>query len=217
MLPTKSTCARPVFCMVTALGLACVAAVPASAQSRARTVALDPGTVIAVQLNDTLSSTDSKKGDTFSTTVQSSNNAGLPAGTTIQGVVRDARPKNGKNPGVLDLAFDQVVLPNGRKYSINGSVIGLDSKSVTRTSGGRLIANKSHRTNRLTYVGYGAGAGLLLSVITHRKSTLTDTLIGGGLGYLYGALEKGHSVNDVKLSQGTKMGVRLDSRLSYAR
>ncbi|HZO87131.1 MAG TPA: copper amine oxidase N-terminal domain-containing protein [Chthonomonadaceae bacterium] len=196
-------------------------ALGAAAQSRARTIRLDAGTVIPVRLDQTLSSNDSQQGDTFTATVRPSDGTGdndyadytaLPVGTKVEGVVRTARPRSGKNPGVLDLDFRRVRLPDGRSYSIDGSLIGLDSKSVTRTKDGRLIAKPGHKTDRLTYVGYGAGAGLIIGMLTKRP--LEDALWGAGLGYLYGALQKGNTeVKDVTLKPGTEFGVRLDRRL----
>ena len=191
---------------------------PAGAARHARRYVLDPGTVLLVRLNNTLSSKDSHSGDVFTAMVTDQDAYSLPAGTKVEGVVRSARPKHGKQPGALDLAFDRLVLPGGKAYDINGSVIGLDGKSVKSTANGRLVATPAHRNDRLTYVGIGAGAGLLVSVLTHRKSTFTDTLLGGGLGYLYGALQKGHSnTRDVTLKSGTKVGVRLNNRLVFNR
>jgi hypothetical protein len=124
--------------------------------------------------------------------------------------VRTVHPHAGNKPGVLDLAFTRLRLPDGRSYPIDGSLIGLDNSSVHRTSDGRLIATPSKKNNRLTYVGYGAGAGLIAGILT--KHTLEDTLLGGGLGYLFGALSPGQrsNVRDVTLKPGTQFGVRLD-------
>jgi hypothetical protein len=192
------------------------------AHSQRHTTTLNTGTVIAVKLNDGLNSRDARKGDTFTTTVTNvdanDNSSALPVGTKVEGVVRSAEPKNDKQPGVIDLAFNRVTLPGGRSYAISGSPISLDSKSVTRRNG-QLIAKPGNKgPNRLTYVGIGAGAGLLVNVLTHRKGTLLDTLIGGGLGYAAGSLIKnGSSARDVDLKVGTKMGVRLDRSVAIAR
>ena len=214
------SCAGP----VRILGLAAFTALagaalwPAGAAGHARRYVLDPGTVLPVRLDNTLSSKDSHAGDVFTATLTDPEASSLPAGTKVEGEVRSAQPRHGKQPGTLDLAFERVVLPGSRAYNIDGSVIGLDDKSVKYTSNGRMIATPSHRNDRLTYVGIGAGAGLLVSVLTHRKSTFTDTLLGGGLGFLYGALQKGHSnTRDVTLKSGTKVGVRLNSRLAFNR
>jgi len=173
---------------------------------------LDAGSVIPVRLNDTISSTESRKGDSFTTTVKSDNtsdNYGLPSGTKIEGIVQDVRPMKDKDPGILDVSFQRIRLPDGHSYSIDGSLIGLDSKSVDRKSDGRLVAKPSHKNDRLTWVGYGAGAGLIVGLLT--KHTLEDTLLGGLLGYGAGALQKGHTdARDIVLKPGTEMGVRLD-------
>jgi len=209
------------------LGLAGIAALVAfggaGAQAQSKSVSLTRGTVIAVHLQDELSSNESRKGDRFVATVDDRNSKSdwrsdaLPSGSTIKGYVRSVSPREGKRPGMLDLAFDRVVLPDGHGYSIQGSLISLDNKSITKDKNGRLIANKAHSNNRLTYVGIGAGAGALIGLVTSRKHVVEDSLLGAGAGLLFGALEKGKSPSDVKLKAGTQMGVRLDSRLAYGR
>ncbi len=187
-------------------------------QSNTRAVNLEAGTVIPVRLSDPLSSNNSKRGDTFTTTLRTGDEAdysGLPAGTKIEGVVQSAKPQQDKDPGALELAFQRLRLPDGRSYAVQGSLIGLDEKSVTKSRDGRLVAKPGHRNDRLTYLGYGAGAGLIAGVLT--KHTLEDTLIGGGLGYLFGSLQKGGSnARDVSLKAGTEFGVRLDRALGYS-
>ncbi len=182
-----------------------------------RAVRLDAGSVIPVRLNDTLSSLDSRKGQTFTATIRGESTQSdvtiLPSGTTVDGVVKGVRSQQGKDPGVLDVAFRRVHLPDGRSFAIDGSLIGLDNKSVDRRSDGSLVAKPAHKNDRLTYVGYGAGAGLIVGLLT--KHTLEDAVIGGGLGYLFGSLQKGHSdARDVNLKAGTELGVRLDSSVS---
>jgi hypothetical protein len=138
----------------------------------------------------------------------------LPVGSKIEGVVRDVQPKQGKHPGMIDLAFKRVVLPDGNAHKIDGSLIGLDSKSVYRTDSGRLIATKDHSTNRLTYVGIGAGAGAIVGLATHRP--VADTLLGASLGFVASAFAKHSSVRDVDIKSGTRIGIRLDNSLTYA-
>lgn len=205
--------------VLTAVGVTALS--PVLAYGHARRVILDAGTVIPVKLNEKISSDSAQKGDTFTATVPNKGSdsmayLALPPGTRIDGHVREARAKEGKNPGMLDLAFDRAITPDGHEYSINGSLIGLDNKSVQPDSNGHLVAKKAHRTDRLTYVGYGAGAGLVLGVLGDRKNIVRDTALGAALGYLGGALEKHKSdVRDVTLKEGTKIGVRLDRRFSY--
>lgn len=185
----------------------------------AAAIRLDAGTVIPVTLDRQLTSNGNQKGDKFTATVKADNPGylGLPDGSVIEGVIMEAKPKQGKNPGVLDLAFRRIRLPNGRSYAITGSTIGLDNKSVTKDSHGRIVAKSSSKNNRLTYVGYGAGAGLLASVLSGGKLHLENIGIGAGLGYLLGSLEKNKAhPNDVNLKAGTQIGVRLDKNLRTA-
>jgi len=178
-----------------------------------RTVTLDSGTVIPVKLRDTISSTDSRKGDRFSATLQSEESARslrLPIGTIVEGTITAVRPMEGKEPGVVALKFDKVILPNESSYPIQGSLIGLDTKSVTRGDNGRLTAKPDQKNKTLLYAGYGAGAGLILGALT-KGNTILDVLIGGGLGYLLGSQDKSHGApRDVLLKPNTEMGVRLD-------
>jgi len=189
-----------------------------SAAEMDRSLVLDAGTVLPARLNDTLSSQDSRRGDSFTATLNT-NDSGyynqLPDGTRIEGVVQTARPQDGKDPGMLELKFQRLRFPDGRSVPIDGSLIGLDNKSVTRTADGRLIAKPNHRNDRLTYLGYGAGAGLIIGALT--KHTLEDTLIGGGLGYLFGSLQKGNNnPSNITLKPGSQLGVRLDHRVVYS-
>jgi hypothetical protein len=161
------------------------------------------GTVIPVVLDDSLNSERSQRGDTFSTTVQ--NGGGLPNGTHIEGVVEGARPVDGNRPGMLELRFDRVIMPDGDKYTIGGTLIGLDDRSVSHR-GGRLIARDS-APNRAAFTGYGAGAGLVIGLAGHRP--IEDAAIGALLGNAIGALQ-GRQVHNVHLTPGTAFGVRLN-------
>jgi len=195
-----------------ALGFA-LSAMASTAALAERTIRLDPGAVIPVRLNDPISSNNSQKGDTFTATVKSAEGEdyGLPPGTKVDGLITGVRPQRDKDPGVIEVAFQRVRLPDGRSYAIDGSLIGLDNKSVDRRSDGRLIAKPGHQNDRLTFAGYGAGAGLIVGLLT--KHPLEDTALGGLLGYGFGALQKSHSnARDVVLKPGTEMGVRIDRR-----
>ena len=189
------------------------------ASAQTRTTSLDAGSVLPVKLDDALSSNNSRKGDTFTATIRNDTDTEyyrLPTGTRVEGVVRNARPRQDKDPGSLDLEFRRLRFPDGKSYAIEGSLIGLDSKSVEKCSDGRLVAKPGHTNDRLTYVGYGAGAGLIVGLLT--KHGIEDTVIGGGLGYLFGSLQKGgnNTPNNVSLKQGTELGVRLDHQVTLA-
>jgi hypothetical protein len=192
-------------------GLAVVSMIAvASAFAPPVRVTLGVGSVIPVTLDQNLSSDHSMKGDTFTATVKSGY-AGLPNGTRVEGIVRNAVLKTKTKPGVLVLEFTRIISPNQAGTAIDGSPVGLDSKSVSTGSNGRLTARNGVKNKRLTYVGYGAGAGALYSLLGGGKRIVQDTVIGAALGYLGGSLEKGgqNKVNNVLLKSGNAMGVLL--------
>ncbi len=176
---------------------------------------LPTGTVIPVRLNDTLSSDSSQPGDRFSVTVRpGGDNAGLPDGTRIQGVVRDAEPATGDHPGTLDLDFRRAVFPDGESFPMEGSLISLQSNSVRRASDGRLVARSDKERERLKFIGIGAAGGLVIGSLS-KNNQLLSTLIGAGLGYLYNEVRNQRPAN-VRVGSGTEFGVRLDRQLVYS-
>jgi hypothetical protein len=203
---------------VAALGasLLCVSNAPLFAQDAPHGLYLDAGIVLPVRLEKHLNSRDSWAGETFRVSVHSGDEfyRQLPPGTELQGVVRVARPQEGRHPGVLAMEFDQLILPSGRSLPVDGSLIGLDNKSVVRRGDGRLIALPSHKDDTMSYMGYGAGAGFILGAIT--KHPIHKAIVGGLIGGLIGAIESANDnsqPHEVDLKPGTEMGVRLNEPL----
>jgi hypothetical protein len=177
---------------------------------------LDENTVLPVTLNTRLSSTTTRNGDRFSATVETDDRdryIGLPEGTRVEGHVVTARAQKGTDPGVLELDFDRLRLPDGRAVNIDGSLISLDNSSVEYAADGTVTAKPASKDNRLIYAGYGAGAGLLVGVLTKRP--LESALLGGILGYVVGSVAKpqGRPTN-IDLKPGTRFGVRLDRQVA---
>lgn len=182
-----------------------------------RTTTLPVDTVIPFRLDSKLSSNGNQVGDRFTATLaplsDQAEYSGLPQGTRIEGRIHTAKAREGNTPGVLGFDFERITLPGGRSYPIDGALIGLDSNSVMDENG-RLVARSEAKKNDLKYVGYGAGAGVLLSVLG-KGNLITNALIGGALGYLYEEIQKGQQKpKDVSLDQGTKFGVRLTRELT---
>lgn len=177
-----------------------------------RTEVLQDNTIIPVSLDETLASNEARKGDTFTATVRRTGNdyySMLPAGTKIEGAVVAARAQRGNEPGILELDFRRIIMPNGRSYNIDGRLVSLDAKGISKENDGRLEATGGEaKDNRTVYAGYGAGAGLLIGLLT--KKPLEGTIAGGILGYLGGQVQKDQNKpRNVRLEPGTKFGVRL--------
>jgi len=176
-------------------------------------VSLPQGAVLKAQLNDRLSSTSSRPGDRFTGTLES-DNYGLPSGTQVVGQVTDVRQADDSHPGVVDVDFRTLRTPNGRTYPIDGRLTSLDSDSVRRTSDGRLESRGSSSKNKYQFLGYGAGAGAVISALTG-GNLLKGALFGALGGYVYQQLNKDKRENgrysEVNLKPGTEFGVALQS------
>jgi hypothetical protein len=141
----------------------------------------------------------------------------LPDGTRVAGVVREARAATKSEPGVLDVDFVTMELPSGRSYPITGALTSLDSDSVTRTTTGRLVSKRTSKNDRMKFIGYGAGAGALIGLLT-KGNLLRNALLGAAGGYLYSELSKDKArggYRNVDLKQGAEFGVRLDRQFAY--
>jgi len=181
-------------------------------------------TVIPVRLDTELSSNESRAGDRFTATIDSANNGyydNLPAGTKIEGRVVTATRRNGNEPGILELAFDRMILPNGKTEDLDGTLVSLTGKGIAKDSEGRITASGSAKDNRGVFAGYGAGAGVIVGLLggDNVKGLLTKGVLGGLLGVGAGELQRAQNRNpkNVILTKGTSFGVRLDNDLTLYR
>jgi len=175
-------------------------------------------TVIPVTLNTRLSSTESRRGDRFTANVRTQDNAygAIPYGSYVEGHVTEVRPQRGDDPGVIELAFDRIRLPNGRSATIDGSLYSLEANAVERNQNGVLVAREKSRDNRTVYAGYGAGAGLIVGLLTKRP--LESAALGGVLGYILGTVQKPQNrPSNITLEKGTQFGVRLNQDVAIVR
>ena len=181
----------------------------------ARQISIPADSVIPVTLDQAISSENAYVGQTFSATVVSNNrgDSEFPQGTKILGRVSQVQKKNGGEPGVLELRFDNARLPDNSTVRLNGSLIGMDNDSV-KTVGGRVVAQgKKGSNDTLKVVGIGTGAGFVIGKLLKKNSTVT-ALLGAAGGYLYDK-SKGDKAAEAKLAAGSKFGVRLNNGVSY--
>ncbi|MEI6499869.1 MAG: copper amine oxidase N-terminal domain-containing protein [Armatimonadota bacterium] len=187
--------------------------------ARPQRLVIPMGTVVPVSLDRALSSATARVGDRFTVTVRSSRSgdAEFPRGTHFVGTVVDVQRASGRRPGMLDLSFIQVRLPDGSTGRLDGSLISLDQRSASRSSDGRLVATATPRSNdRLKMIGVGVGAGLLIGKLLD-KDLLVGGLLGGAAGYLYSetTTDKARPKN-VVVKAGTVFGVRMDRDVAYS-
>lgn len=180
-----------------------------------RTISVPAGAVVPVNLDSDISSGTARVGDTFTATVRSNapGDSEFPAGTKLEGVVTEAMPKNGDNPGALAVDFRAAVLPSGSRIPLQGSLTSLDNDAVDQTRGRILAKPGSEKNNTGRNVLIGAAGGFLLGKVIGRNSTTTGAL-GGLAGYLLGRKDRNKAA-DAKLSAGTELGVKIDRNVTY--
>lgn len=178
------------------------------------------GTVLRVRIDSTLNSKSARPGDTFQTRlvdpVYSSRGVlVIPDGSTINGRVTAAKPatRNG-NPGTIDVAFTSVVLPNGRRATINGTLTDLDSGETRSDNEGSASVGKTRHRN-VKFIGGGAAGGAVIGALAGGG---TGALIGAGVGaaggYIFKKLSKG---DNAEVKRGTEFGVYLNRAISLPR
>jgi hypothetical protein len=179
---------------------------------RRERLTIPAGTVIPVRIDQPLSSTTAQVGDQFTSTIISDVNGDqpLPQGTRIVGRVLEVQPKSGRTPGQVLVNFVSAQLPGGRMVPINGTLTTLDQRDVEQQNG-RLVA-KSKKPNRTAFIGYGAGAGLVVGLFT--DNVITGTLIGAAAGYLSSLFVR-DKARDVNIKPGTEFGVQLNDPVTY--
>lgn len=144
--------------------------------------------------------------------MSSDNMAIIPAGSQILGKVTEVQPagRTGK-PGTLDISFNEIVTPNGQRYTIQGSVATEDGMLRGDTTKGRIL--KSAGT---AAVGAGLGAALgtamgPLSGGSVGKGAVYGTAVGAGAGALAAAAKKG---KEVSIGSGDKLEIKLDQPIT---
>lgn len=190
----------------------------ATKRSSAQTLySVKQGTRFRVRMNETISSKTAKAGDKFTTTVRepvyATNGAiVIPVGSEVIGRVDTVTPaKKGGNPGAIDVSFIQVVLPNGTKRTINGSLTDLVSDDAKSDPEGTASGDRMKNRKIIFIGGGGAGGAVLGAAIGGGKGALIGGLIGAGAGLLGERLTKGE---EAEVKSGTEFGVYLNQAVS---
>jgi hypothetical protein len=168
-----------------------------------RAVTLVPvGTTLKVRLNETLSSKESRIRDTFTATVEDPvrfNEA------TVYGHISSIN-KSGRIKGrtTMNLAFDRIQLPDGRRGVLHGY--------VTKVYGGRTdeeggVQSSGRGNQTLKRAGIGGAAGAIIGGIAGGGKGAAIGLIIGGAGGAGSVAIQGSK--ELKLESGTEMLVRV--------
>jgi peptidoglycan hydrolase-like protein with peptidoglycan-binding domain len=176
-----------------------LAAAPAlEAQNR---LVLPRGSVIIVRTATPLESSSARVGQTFYTNVLDSLGVDgytvIPAGSRIRGVVRMVQPATRQESGVIEVAFDQLSLPDGTVFPLVGRLTSTDSAERRQI--------ESTADQRVVLVGGRGGIGGVIAGAGSSSSSSSSIL--SALGSLLSSGE------NVRVPVGTPLAVKLDQRL----
>jgi hypothetical protein len=160
------------------------------------------GTNLKVRLNETLSSKDSRVGDSFTTTVI---DPARFSEATAHGHVSSIS-KSGKIKGrtTMTLAFDSIDLPEGNR-PLHGYVTRVYGGARTDNEGGVQSGSRTNQT--LKRGGIGAAAGAIIGGIAGGGKGAAIGLILGGAGGAGSLAVQGSK--ELKLESGTEMLVHV--------
>jgi hypothetical protein len=182
------------------------------------------GTKFRAQLRTSLDSASTRPGDQVEATINEpiyvNGSPVIPAGSRLIGTVTNAvsakRFHAGAN-GKLDLRFNSIETPDGRRFPLSASVDGV------RMSGGS-TAGRVGKGVATTAIGAGSGAllGTAIGAIVGGSGggrsmgqaigmgAIMGTAIGGGVGAVGAVVRKG---SEVKFNAGMSLPLQLDATL----
>jgi hypothetical protein len=156
-----------------------------------------------LRLNDSLTSKKANVGDQFrSTVVDPVYGKGfqvIPPGSIVIGhITHVVRAKRKSNAGSLNVAFTAVQLPNGRTYSLNGSL----AESASADNEGE-VKGKSSKKRNAAFIAGGAVVGGLIN-------GAAGLGIGAGAGVGAALFSKG---KEAEVKPGTEFNMILNRSL----
>ena len=173
-------------------------------------------TILQARLAEKLSTRDARVGQRFEAVLSPKDRSGLPEGTRFEGVITESRRPTDKEPGVLDMEFRRVLLPDQKTVAFRGYLASLGADDARRTVDGRYVSKKSGSKISTKWIGYGAAGGAVLGTLLG-GGLLKGALLGGLGGAVAGYLgrDRGGSFKEVDLAQGAEFGIRVDQRVSF--
>lgn len=184
---------------------------PRQAQPRTVSLSVPTGTTFAVRMNQTLSTEQSRAGDSFTATltdpiVDANGTVIVPAGAIVRGRVTAVAPSGRVGQtAALKLAFEAISF-GGESYPLQATVQSAQVEQKSRTSAGETAGK----------VAAGAAAGAILGQVLGKdtESTLKGAAIGAAAGT---AIAMGTADVDAVLPQGAEVVVRTEQPITVTR
>jgi hypothetical protein len=182
------------------------------------TYTLEPNQYFRLRMNQTLSSEISRVGDRFTSTVLTPVYASgvevVPAGSMVHGRVTSVKSARTRGrEGHVAVAFDSLVLPDGKKLPLDGTLTELQDDRSATVDGENEVSGRSSDKRNVAYIGGGtAGGALLGGIIGGGKGAGIGAAIGAGAGVAGFLLTKGH---EAELRSGTEVGMSTTRPITF--
>ena len=196
---------------------------PPAKITAAKTVAPTPselptGTAIRMKLDMPLSSRENREGDAFSGRVTEAvtvrGRTIIPVGASISGrLTRVSDPRRFSGTGSMRLMPENVILPNGKSYAINASMVDTSiPKKLKVDDEGRIKAKGFSAGDKIEMIT-GSGAGAVIGTIAGGgKGFLIGTMIGGGAAAVHWMSKK----HPVEVPAGTELIMEINRPITVA-
>ena len=176
-------------------------------------------TIIRVRMNSQLKSDSARVGDRFSANVTELVYGGngvevIPTGSKVWGSVTSVRRAGRRTPGNISVSFNQVELPNGARYAINGSLSSLQADDTNADNEGT-VRGRGNRKRDAIFIGGGAAAGAIIGAIAGGGRGAGIGAILGGAGGTAGRVYERE--REAEVESGTEFGVILNRSVSLPR
>ena len=189
---------------------------PRYSSQRGRSVTIPEDSVIAVQIDATLTSRTAHVGDRFTVTVTVpvyvDGTAVIPAGSIIEGRITQVTPaKRMGRAGSIAVEFEDLVLPGGARVRLVGVLTSDDPRTRRQIDEeGRVTADGESR--KVVFIGGGGALGAILGGIAGGgKGAAIGGALGAGVGLAGVLLVKGE---EAVVPSGTPFGVQLKQPLT---
>jgi peptidoglycan hydrolase-like protein with peptidoglycan-binding domain len=177
---------------------------------------LPPDTIIIMRMDQTLKSKTSRVGDRFTASVtvpvEANGRVVIPTGTIVEGRVTQVTPaKRMSKAGTIAIDFDSIVMPDGRRLALVGSLTSDDPEIRRRIDDENSVRGPRSDRKAVFVGGSGAIGAVLGSILGGGKGAVVGGVAGAAVGLAGVLLSKGE---EAEVRAGTPFGIQLQQPLS---
>ena len=172
------------------------------------------GTFLILEMENRLTSETSRQSDRFrarvaSPVVDANGRVLIPEAAYVEGHVSNVTPARWRRrSGIIAIDFDNLYLPNGKRYPIRGYLTSADPDDRKRIDDEGNIKGKAPTKRDSVFIGGGTGAGAAIGWIA--GSTLAGAGIGAAVGLTATLLMKGQ---EAIVEEGQRIAIGLTEDL----